>query len=287
MSGSLLSGINYSVLFTGFATSDLASNLISTIYGGVTNTNSGADSLQALQTAQANQTADIAKEAKQPQISADIAAFTKALSTATTPAQLLQSPAALKVLLTANGLASQIPYTALAQKALLSDPKTSTSLVNQLNATNSNWLPTAETYQFFSKGLSVLKSPSTLSTLTSAYAEISWRQSLDATTPGLSNALTFLQTASTAKTAYDVLGNAVLRDVVTTALNIPLQIAFQPLEAQATAITSQLDLTRLKDPKFVKSMAQEYLLNKATAAQSTGTIASLDQLAIQASGILA
>ena len=47
-----------------------------------------------------------------------------------------------------------------------------------------------------------------------------------------------------------------LRTVVTTALGIPLQIAFQPLEAQERAITSQLDISQLQDPKFVETFAQ-------------------------------
>ncbi len=51
-----------------------------------------------------------------------------------------------------------------------------------------------------------------------------------------------------------------MRKVVTTALGIPLQIAFQPLQAQEKAISAQLDITKFKDPKFVESFVQRYLL---------------------------
>jgi hypothetical protein len=287
MSGSFSTGIDYTLLFPSTSSTNTTTSLLTAIYGGgASPTTSGSNSLQALQTAELNQTTDIATEARQPQIASDIAAFQKGVAAATTPAQLLQNPAVMKVLMTANGLASQIPYTALAQKVLLSDPTDPNSLVNQLNSTNSAWLPVVQTYQFASKGLSVIQNPQVISTLTNAYAEVSWRQSLDATTPGLSNALTFLQQAGSITSADQILGDATLRTVVTTALNIPLQIAYQDLGAQAQAITSQMDISRLSDPKFAQTIAQEYLLNTASAAQSNGTTPSLDALAIQATGLV-
>ena len=48
--------------------------------------------------------------------------------------------------------------------------------------------------------------------------------------------------------------------MVTTALGIPKQIAFQSLTAQETAITNRLDITKLQDPKFVKALTNQYLL---------------------------
>jgi hypothetical protein len=286
MSGSIVSGIDYSLLFPSSTTASGSSNLLSLLYGasGTTTTNTGPAALAALQTAQKNQTADIAAEAKQPQVARDIAAFKAALASAKTPAQLLANPTALKVLLTANGLGDQAAYPALAQKVLLSNPAQSNSLVNQVNATNSAWLPATQTYDFATKGLSVLQNPQVQQTLTNAYAEVLWRQSLDATTPGLSNALTFIQTASTAKSADAILGNATLRTVVTTAFNIPEQIAFQDLGAQEQAITSNLDIKKLQDPKYVQSIADQYLLNNTSS--STSSTPTLDQLAVQASGLL-
>lgn len=287
MSGSILSGVDYGVLFGAAGGSTASSTMLDAIYGiGGTTTSSPTQTLQALQTAEQNQTQDIAAEAQQPQVASDIATFQSALASATTPAQLLQNPTALKVLLTVNGLADQIPYTALAQQALLSDPTDPNSLANQLSSTNSNWLAAVNTYQFSSQGLSVLRESSVQSTLTNAYAEISWRQSLDATTPGLSNALTFLQTASSFTSAAQILGDPTVAEVIMTALNIPGQIAYQDINAQEQAITSQLDITQLQDPNFVQTLAQEYLLNTASNAQASGTTPSLTDIAAQAAGLV-
>jgi Protein of unknown function (DUF1217) len=268
MSGS----INYAQLF-GASTSS-SNTLVNIIYGINTTSPAGdPNALQALTLAEKNQTQDIATTAQEPQVQRDIAAFQSAVSTATDPATLLKNPTVLKVLLTANGLGDQVAYPALAQQALLSDPNNTNSLVNQL--TNTLWKSTAQTYNFATQGLSVIRSASVQSTIANAYAEVTWRKSLDATTPGLSNALTFRQQASSIKSVDQILGDPTLRTVVTTALGIPQQIAFQDLGAQEKAISSVLDISRFQDQHFVESFTQQYLLtaqtNASNAAGSSST----------------
>jgi hypothetical protein len=114
-------------------------------------------------------------------------------------------------------------------------------------------------------------------TLANGYAEVTWRQSLDATTPGLSNALIFRSEASSITSVDQILGDTVMRKVVTTALDIPEEIAFQPLEAQEKAISSRLDITKFQDPKFVDTFTQRYLVaaNTGTSTSSDTSIASL------------
>ena len=169
-------------------------------------------------------------------------------------------------------------------KTLLSDPDDSKSLANSLN--DSNWKSTTALYDFANKGLSVLQNPQVIDTLANGYAEVTWRNSLDQTTPGLSEALTFRSEASTITSALQILGDATLRNVVTTALNIPQQIAFQDLGAQQQAITSRLDVSRFQDPAFVESFTQQYLLAAQQAAGSGSSSPSLDQLAISAQGLV-
>ena len=287
MSGSLITGINYGLLFQS-GTSTQTTGLLGAIYGNGPSNNSAsaAYSLQALQTAETNETKDVAVTAKEPAVARDLAAFKAAVTSAKTPAALLKNPTVLKVLLTANGLAAQIPYTALVQKALLSNLSDSNSLANQLSGTTPQWKTVAGTYNFATQGLSVIQQPSVLATIANAYAEATWRQSLDATTPGLSNALTFRAEAGGIKTADQVLGDPVLRDVITTAFNIPQQIAFQGLPEQEKAITNQLDFSKLTNQHYIDTITQQYLLNKASAAATTTTTPTLDQLVSQSNGLV-
>ena len=274
-------------LFPAASSPGTTSSLLGVIFNtGTTGAALGTSNpITALTNAEQNQTQDIKATAAEPAVARAIASFTAAVKAATSPQQLLSNPTVMQVLLTANGLSDQIPYTALAQKTLLSNVNDSTSLANQL--TDTRWKPVVQTYDFANKGLSVIQNPSVISTIANGYAEVNWRTSLDQTTPGLSNALDFLANASTATNVDQILGDPVLRSVVTTTLGIPLQIAFQPLEAQQKAITSQLDISKLQDPKFVQQFAQRYLI--AMAQQSAGSSTSqpsLSALAVQAQGLV-
>ena len=274
----VVSGMDYSSLFGGGSSTD---NLLSTILNGTsssTKTGGGSNPLIALKLAQANEAKNIASETKNPQVAHDIAAFKKAVSGAKNIQSALSNPAVLKVLLTANGLGDQLSYTGLATKALMSDPTNSRSLAQQLSSTNAQWLAVARTFNFAKNGLASLTDPKVQSTLANGYAEVKWRQSLDSANPGMSNALTFLEQARSIKNVDQILGDATNRDVVLTALNIPLQIAYQPLAAQEQAVASRLDVSKLQDPKFVQTFVQRYLLNKDASSASTSAASGVVSL---------
>lgn len=261
-------------------TGSTSGDILDALYG------SGAvdmNPLQSLQTAEAGKTADISRTAADPQVKRDLDAFSAAVAKAKTPADLLSNPVVLKVLLTANGLGDQADYTALARKALLSDPAISTSLVSRL--TDTRWKPVAATYRFATKGLTVLHATGVLPTLKRAYAEVLWRQSLDTATPGLSNAISFRERASTITSVDQILGDPTLRTVVTTALGIPQEIAFQDLGAQEKSISSRLDISKFKDRHFVDGLTQRYLL-AAQGTSSSAKTGTFDSLAVQAMNLV-
>lgn len=271
------------LLFGASSTGSSASSLLGTLYGySGTTASTGQNPVTALQSAETNETTGIAETAKQPAVARDLQSFRAAVSGAKDVQSLLANPTVMKVLLTANGLSDQIAYTALAQKALTSDTSDSSSLANKLSDTR--WKSVAQTYDFAGKGLAVIQQPKVLDTIANAYAEVTWRQSLDAATPGLSNALTFREQASGITSVDQILGDPVMRAVVTTALGIPQQIAFQDLSAQEQAISSRLDITKFQDPKFVESFVQRYLIANSSSTQSTTT--DLASLAVKAQGLI-
>lgn len=292
MSG-IVSGVNYSLLFGSSTASALGASdaILSALYGGgatpsvPTTFVSTGNPITDLKLAQAGQTTDIAQEAKQPQVEATIAQFTKAVHNATSIQNALLNPYVQQVLLTANGLTSYIGQTALVQKVLLSDPAQPKSLVNQLG--DSTLLSTVQTYNFGKNGLKELQNPQIMSTLTSAYAEVQWRQGLDQATPGLSEALDFLGSASSIKTVNDVLANQSTFNVITTALGIPQQIVNQSTTAITQAINSRLDYSKLQDPHYVTSLTDQYLLTmQANNSSSSSDSTSLTSLAVQASSLV-
>ena len=286
---SIIGGVNYNLLFgNGTASADPYATILSTLNGGVSATPaltsrstavSTGSPLTDLRLAQRNQTAEVARTAKDPVVARDIAAFKKSVASASNIDAALSNPAVLKVLLNANNLGAQVPYAGLAKKVLLSDPTDPNGLARKIG--NTAWLNAAKTYDFKKNGLAKLQDPAVVATLTDAYAQVAWRQSLDKATPGLGNALAFLQQAKSAKTALDILGDPINRAVVTTALGIPREIAFQSLTAQENAITARLDVKKLQDPKFVANLTNRYLLARQqenqTANGETASVAALSQ----------
>ncbi len=280
MSGSY----NYlTALFGG--SSSVTDPILAALYGGGGG-GSGVSPAQALQTAETNQTQQVAATASQPQVQQAIKAFTLAVNNATSVTQLLSNPAVMNVLLTANNMQDQIGYTALATQALTSNLSDPNSLVNKL--TDSRWQTLAKSYNFATNGLSAIQNPTAIASIANAYAQATWQSNQDSVTPGLSNALAFKSQAAGITSVAQILGNMTVRTVVTTALGIPPQIAFQDMGAQTQAIASRLDVTKLQDPKFVDSLAVQYLVaNSANAASAAGSSPDITALAIQAGGIMA
>lgn len=260
------------------------SSLIAAMYGRGPGRVGTVSPFTAMRSAEQHKDRDIGRTAERPEIKRAIDGFRAGVAKATSVDALLRDPRVLEVLLTANGLGDQTSRPALARKALMSDLTDPQSVANRI--TDSRWKPAIQTYDFANRGLDVIKDPRVIDRLASGYAEVKWRKSLDATTPGLSNALTFRAQAGKVTSALQILGDPVLRDVVTTALRIPKQIAFQPLTAQENAITVRLKIEKLSDPKFVEAFAQRYLLAAAENAAGTSK-PDLTTLAVRSAGLFA
>lgn len=263
-----------------------AGGLLSILDGTSTQATSASTTnpVEALTLAQNDETQEIKTTSQQPAVQREIAAFTKAVQTATSPQQLLKNPTVLQVLLTANGLGSETSETALAQQALLSNVNDPNSLVNKLS--NTQWKSVAQTYDFANSGLSIIQNPKVISTIANGYAEVTWLNSLDATTPGLSNALTFIQQASSITSAAQIVANPLFDTVVNGALGIPEEIAFQSVQAQEQAITTKLDISKLQNPKYVQQIAQQYLIAESNSSSSSTSTTSVEALAVQAQGLV-
>jgi hypothetical protein len=282
MSG-IVSGINYSLLFSSGSAESASDGILSALYSTAPTNSTGFTStgnpLLDLKLAQTDQTADSAKEAQVPSVAQSITAFTKAVGSAKTIQSALSNPNVQQILLTANGLSNYIGETGLVQKAFMSsltDPK---SVANQLG--DSTLLSAVTTFNFAKNGLAELQNPKIMATLTSGYAEIMWRQSLNQATPGLSSALDFISQASSIKSVSDVLDNATNFFVITGALGIDPNIANQDQSAQKSAIArSSLDIAKLQNPAYVTSLTDQYLISKQESSQASSSASGVAGLIV-------
>lgn len=221
---------------------------------------SANDPIGALRRAEQNSARKIADKADEPQIARELERFENAVRRARSVDELLRNRDAMRVILTANGLESQQNAAGLVRRVLLSDLRNPDSAAYQMGRVNGNWLSTARDLNLQAQGLRAIQSDVTIARLKIAYAQTRWEESLEQQAPGLSLAVVFKRRAASLDSAFKVLGDPVAREVVTTTLGIPRQLASQPIEAQGRAIDNRLDVSRFKDPAFVDTFTRRYLL---------------------------
>jgi hypothetical protein len=227
----------------------------------------------------------IAQEEKDPVTLTALAQFRVALDKAETIEGALQDPRILKVIMPALGLPDQVGSPGMARRALLSDPADTEGLAARLGST---WRAAAATLGVYATGLDGLRDPAMVERMSDAFLKYQYRSGLDDQQAGLSDALYFLESARNAENVFDVLGDPVLRRVVTGALGLPDQIAVQSVEAQGRAVSARLKVESLQDDRTVRKLAERYLVtaaNNAAAAaggQSGDPFAAIIGLSIRA-----
>jgi hypothetical protein len=236
-------------------------------------------------TAEGAEAKGIAREEKDPVTLSALARFRSALDKAGTIEDALSDPRILKVILPALGLPDQAGNAGLVRRALLSDPTDTDGLATRLGST---WKAAAATLGVYATGLDGLRDAAMVERMSDAYLKYQYRRGLDDQQAGLSDALYFLDAAQTADDVFDLLGDPVLRRVVTGALGLPDQIAVQSVEAQGRAVTARLKMDSLQDDRAVRKLAERYLItaaNNAAAAaagQSGDPFAAIIGLSIRA-----
>lgn len=258
----------------------LNATLVSILFGGSATTTAGdaASGIAALKAAQAKGATDkgVALEKKDPVTITALKQFDAALAKAKDVKTALQDPRILAVILPALGLSDQAQYPALVQKALMSDPKDAKGLLASLD---SRFKTAAETLNLKDGGLEALRNPAFKKKMTDGYVEYQYRTGLDDSNAGISDALYFLNNAANETDVYNILGNSVLRRVVTGALGLPEEIVVQPVETQARAITSRLNMADLQDPRKLQKLAERYVIASANSASSSSSDPLLSLLA--------
>src|SRR3712207_3597044 len=148
------------------------------------------------------------------------------------------------------------PYTTLFRDGLLA------------RLPDGRWKAAAATLNLRERGVEALRDPKVQASLADGLRRLAWQDELDAGQPGVSDAVVFRERAAAVKTPYDVLGDPVLRRVLTAALGLPQGIVVQPVETQARALTARLDLGKLQNPREVAKLAERYVV--ATAGNNGG-----------------
>ena len=207
----------------------------------------------------ASETRALARVAREPDLKQSMDAFRKAVERAPDIKAALRDPRVLQVIGTALGVPQAASQPGLASRALLSDLADPKSVANTLS--DKRWREAAASLKLTTGGIKALRDPKVQATLLDGLQRARLREEQDAQTPGLGDAVEFTTRASRAHNSIDVLGDAVLRRVVTGAIGLPPQLAIQSVEAQARAVDSRFKVEKLQNPAEARRLAERYLIS--------------------------
>lgn len=180
--------------------------------------------------------------AKDKSVQKEVEYFNSKVSSFKTLDDLMKDKRALQYVLDAYGMGSEINNAGRLKRIFSQDPTASGSLVNQLADTKFKTMATALR---FDQGMTKLNSLASSGALKTNYIQNEFEQALGDQDPALRQAAYFARTAPSSITdVYSILGDKVMRDVVTKTFSLPPQLAIQPIESQARAITSRIDITK-------------------------------------------
>ena len=200
--------------------------------------------------------------ATEPQQARAMEQFRRAVDRAPDVRAALRDPRVLQVLTTALGIPEGASQAGLATRVFLSDLKDQRSLANTLG--DRRWKSAAETLDLGARGIAALRDPALQASLADGLRRAQWNRNLEREQPGLGDAVLFRDRATAVDgNIFAVLGDPIIRRVVTGALGLPLQIAIQSVEAQARAVRARLDISKLENPREVQRLAERYLMNRA------------------------
>lgn len=167
----------------------------------------------------------------------------------------------LKFLLSSYDLESEIQYPGKIRKIIESDLSDVDSLANRFQDPRFQQL--AKDINFHILGVSKLKMVSTTDDIVRKYERLAYERHLDEQAPGVRAAIEFERRIKDVSKTVQVLGDAVLREVVTVANNIPKELAYQEVDSQVTALEKRIDVNALKnDPTEIEKMVLRYLTFK-------------------------
>ncbi|MBM3546508.1 MAG: DUF1217 domain-containing protein [Alphaproteobacteria bacterium] len=175
----------------------------------------------------------------------DIAYFQKKVGQINSIDEFVNDPKLLAFAATAFNLENDLKYPARLKKVLKESLSDQDALANRL--IDPRYKEMAKFFQFGELGLTKVKVSVSQNELIGKYQTAAFERSQGQVNPALRDALYFERNASKIKTGYDILGDNVLRAIVTYALDLPPQIAVQSVEKQKALIESKLDLKKFQN----------------------------------------
>jgi hypothetical protein len=203
-------------------------------------------------------------------IQKDVTYFKENIANVETVDDLFADQKLLNFILKAYDMESDAQYPGKIRKILESDLTDANSLANRF--TDPRYAQLATDLDLYASGTGTLTSSATIDSIAEKYQETAYEKNLDEQAPGVRIAIEFKRRLEDVSTTVQLLGDSVLREVITKANYIPDELAYQETEAQIATVEKKVDVTELKnDPDAIEKMVTRYLSIKDSASTSSGS----------------
>ena len=211
----------------------------------------------------------IARGEKDSSTQREIANFKRKVADLKTPDDLFKDKRLLDFVMKAVGLGNREGMEGIFRKAMSESPSSEKSMVNKLP--DKAWLAAAQTLQMDSTGVATLQSEDMVAKLSEQFARASYQSSLTEQNSAIPIALYFKENAANVTSVLGILGDTTMRKFVTTALQLPDDIAIQPVSTQVKAVAARLDVKDFQSPEKVDRMISRFLINADKLNGGSGT----------------
>ncbi len=180
--------------------------------------------------------------AKQAKMLKDVEYFKSKIGKIENPEQLVKDRRLLTFVTSAFGLDGEEKYGGKIRRILESDLKDEKSFANR--QIDPRFKQFAEAFKFKEFGNFYLKQSFFVNDVVNRYVRNEFEKSLADKNPALREAAYFLRTIGGVTDTFQILGDKVLRAIVTTALGLPPEIVNQSVEKQKALIDAKLDIKK-------------------------------------------
>lgn len=201
----------------------------------------GLDSASAFRALQKDPQKYLDRFAKDKTVQKELDYFNKVAPKFTSVDDLMKDRRALQFVLDSYGMGSEINNAGRIKKVLTEDPTASTSLVNKLVDTKFKAMATALRLD---QGMTKLQGMVTDGSMKKGYIQNEFEEALGTQDNALRQAAYFARNTGSISTVYSVLGDKILRDVVTKTFQLPSELAVQEIESQAKVVAKRVDVTK-------------------------------------------
>jgi hypothetical protein len=193
--------------------------------------------------------------ADEPAVKTATAYYEANIGKVTSVQQFVSNYRLLSYALDAYGLGNQINSTALITKVLQGGVANPKSLANTLGG---QWQAFAAAFDFGDEGAASISTASAVKTTTSNYVEQQLESDQGQQDPGVQLALYFQRVAPTVSSAYGILADKNLLEVVQTIFGLPAETSGSNIDAEASQISKILPMSELQDPTKLKQLTERF-----------------------------